>query len=94
MKDIAKYDVAILGGGATGMTTATHVRRCSDLSVIVISKDSHVSYSECGIPFKLAGKVQDFDSLVVRTPDFFDKMGIDILLETEARKIDLSEKKI
>ncbi|WP_135610222.1 FAD-dependent oxidoreductase [Methanococcoides sp. AM1] len=94
MKDITKYDVAILGGGATGMSTATHVRRCRDLSVIVISKDSHVSYSECGIPFKLSGKVQDFDSLILRTPDFFDKMGIDILLETEAKEIDLNEKKI
>ncbi|UGV40425.1 FAD-dependent oxidoreductase [Methanococcoides orientis] len=94
MKDITKYDVAILGGGATGMSTATRVRRCRDLSVIVISKDSHVSYSECGIPFKLSGKVRDFDSLIVRTPDFFDKMGIDILLETEAKEIDLNEKKI
>ncbi|WP_440953068.1 FAD-dependent oxidoreductase [Methanococcoides sp. FTZ1] len=94
MKDIQKYDVVILGGGATGMAVATHVRRCRDLSVIVISKDSHVSYSECGIPFKLAGKIQDFDSLIVRTPDFFDKMRIDILLETEAMKIDLFKKEI
>ncbi|AKB84078.1 FAD-dependent oxidoreductase [Methanococcoides methylutens] len=94
MEDVTKYDVAILGGGATGMATATHVRRCRDLSVVVISKDSHVSYSECGIPFKLAGKVQEFNDLIVRTPDFFDKMGIDILLETEAREIDLSEKMI
>lgn len=94
MKDAAKYDVVILGGGATGMATATHVKRCRNLSVIVISKDSHVSYSECGIPFKLAGKVQDFDSLIVKTPDFFDKMGIEILLETEAKEIDLAGKKI
>ncbi|NYT20074.1 MAG: FAD-dependent oxidoreductase, partial [Methanosarcinales archaeon] len=89
-----KYDIAIIGGGATGMATATHVKRCRDLSVIVISKDGHVSYSECGIPFKLSGKVQNFDSLIVRTPDFFDKMGIEILLETEAKEIDLTEKKI
>lgn len=92
MKEITKYDVVILGGGATGMATATHVKRCVDLSVIVISKDSHVSYSECGIPFKLAGRIQDFDDLIVREPDFFDKMGIDILLETEAREIDVSGK--
>jgi NADH oxidase (H2O2-forming) len=94
MKDIRKYDLAIIGGGAAGLTTATHVKRCRDLSIIVISKDAHISYSECGIPFKLSGKVHDFDSLIVKTPDFFDKMGIDIELETEALSIDIPNRTI
>lgn len=38
MKYIRKYDLAIIGGGAAGLSTATHVKRCRDLSIIVISR--------------------------------------------------------
>ena len=91
---IDERDVIIIGGGALGMTTATHVKRCSNYSVTVISKDVHTAYSECGIPAVLEGEVDDLDSLIIRTPAFFKESGIDVILDTEVRNIDLKNRTI
>ncbi|MEA1985785.1 MAG: FAD-dependent oxidoreductase [Euryarchaeota archaeon] len=91
---IDERDVVIIGGGALGMTTATHVRRCSNYSVTVISKDIHTAYSECGIPSVLEGEIDDLDSLIIRTPAFFKEIGIDVILDTEVRNIDLKNRTI
>ncbi len=91
---IDERDVIIIGGGAMGMTTATHVRRCSNYSVTVISKDIHTAYSECGIPSVLEGEVGDLASLIIRTPAFFKEIGIDVILDTEVRNIDLKNRTI
>lgn len=88
--DSAAKKVVIIGGGAAGMAAATRIRRHSSFEVTVISRDSHTAYSHCGIPFVFGGEIENFEKLVVRSPEFFRRMGIEVILSTEVRKIDLA----
>ncbi|MBA1341571.1 MAG: Coenzyme A disulfide reductase [ANME-2 cluster archaeon] len=86
--------VAIIGAGAVGMTVATYLKRHTDYDVLVFSSDTHTAYSQCGIPFVLEGIISDFPDLVIRPPDTFIEMGIDLHLNTEVRQIDAGGKKV
>ena len=86
--------VAIIGAGAVGMTVATYLKRHTDCDVLVFSSDTHTAYSQCGMPFVLEGIISDFPDLVVRPPDTFIEMGIDLHLDTEVRHIDAKSQKV
>ena len=89
-----RQKLVIIGGGAVGMAVATHTRRHGNYSVKVISKDTHTAYSQCGMPFVLGGEIKDFDALIVRSPEFFERMGINIRLNTTVNAIDIDPKTI
>jgi NADPH-dependent 2,4-dienoyl-CoA reductase/sulfur reductase-like enzyme len=84
--------IVIIGGDAAGMSAATQVkRRRKDWQVTVLEKGAFTSYASCGIPYFLAGDVEDFDDLVVVTPqEFRQKRGIDVRTGWEAISIDIS----
>jgi len=86
--------VAIIGAGAVGMTVATYLKRHTSYDVLVFSSDTHTAYSQCGMPFVLEGIISDFPDLVIRPPDTFIEMGIDLHLNTEIRQIDAGSKKV
>lgn len=86
--------VVIIGGGACGMATATKIRRQSDFEITVLSRDSHTAYSHCGIPFVLSQEIDNFEKLVVKSPDFFRKNGIDVRLNEGVRSIDIGLKTV
>jgi len=86
--------VAIIGAGAVGMTVATYLKRHTDYDVLVFSSDTHTAYSQCGMPFVLEGIISDFPDLIVRPPDTFIEMGIDLHLNTEVRNIDVVSQKV
>ena len=86
--------VAIIGAGAVGMTVATYLKRHTDYDVLVFSSDTHTAYSQCGMPFVLEGIISDFPDLIVRPPDTFIEMGIDLHLNTEVRHIDAGSQKV
>ena len=87
-------NVAIIGAGAVGMTVATYLKRHTDYDVLVFSSDTHTAYSQCGMPFVLDGIISDFPDLVIRPPDTFIEMGIDLHLNTEVRHIDAGSQKV
>ena len=93
-KTTQRQKLVIIGGGAVGMAVATHTQRHGNYSVTVISKDTHTAYSQCGIPFVLGGEIKDFDALIVRSPGFFERMGINIRLNTTVNAIDIDSKTI
>jgi len=86
--------VAIIGAGAVGMTVATYLKRHTDYDVLVFSSDTHTAYSQCGMPFVLEGIIPDFPDLVVRPPETFIEMGIDLHPDTEVRHIDAKSQKV
>ncbi len=86
--------VIIIGGGACGMAAATKIRRQSDFEITVLSRDSHTTYSHCGIPFVFAREIESFEKLVVKPPDFFRKNRINVQLNTEVREIDLNSRTV
>ncbi|MDO9517559.1 MAG: FAD-dependent oxidoreductase [Methanosarcinaceae archaeon] len=90
----SRQKLVIIGGGAVGMAVATHTKRHGNYSITVISKDEHTAYSQCGIPFVLGGEIEDFDKLIVKKPEFFEQMGINIRLNTTVNAIDIDSKTI
>ncbi|MCL7414624.1 MAG: FAD-dependent oxidoreductase [ANME-2 cluster archaeon] len=86
--------VVILGAGAVGMTVATYLKRHTKHEVTVFSSDNNTAYSQCGLPFVLEGVVHDFSDLVIRPPDTFVDMGIDLHLGTTVNHIDTGCQKV
>ncbi|MBW6469874.1 MAG: FAD-dependent oxidoreductase [Methanosarcinaceae archaeon] len=93
-KTNSRQKLVIIGGGAAGMAVATHTKRHGNYSITVISKDEHTAYSQCGIPFVLGGEIEDFNELIVKKPEFFEQMGINIRLNTTVNVIDIDSKTI
>lgn len=86
--------VVILGAGAVGMTVATFLKRHTGHEVTVFTSDTHTAYSQCGIPFVLEGVIHDFPDLIVRPPEMFMDMGIDLHMETMVNYIDGTGQKV
>ena len=87
--------VVIIGGGAGGIPTASNIRKLDDKAEItVITKDNHVSYSPCAIPYVLSNKIESFDDIIMRTPEDYEKKNIEVLIESEVTAIDKNLKKV
>mgnify|MGYP001772709548 FL=1 len=88
--------VIIVGGGAAGMSAASRVRKLLPQSEIkVFEESSYVSYAPCGIPYYVEDLVDDINSLVTYTPEFFKKeRNIDVHIKTKVTKVDLSAKEL
>jgi NADH oxidase (H2O2-forming) len=81
--------VVIVGGGAGGLSTASNIRKYDkEADIKVITRDKHVAYSPCAIPYVMCGEVECFDDIVMHTPEDYRERNIDILTETEVESID------
>ena len=65
------------------------VRKNMDFDITVIKKENHGSYSPCGMPFVLEGKVDRMEDIVLNPPDFYKEKGIVLKTESEVAEIDL-----
>lgn len=87
--------IVVIGGGAAGMTAASTAREQGATDITLITEDEHVAYSPCAIPFVLEGKIKDFHSIVMHTPEFYAKeRGIKVLVKTSADRVDLEKKQV
>lgn len=91
-----KYKLVIIGGDAAGMTAASKVRRENkDCEIIVFEKSKYVSYSACGIPYFISGKVTSSEELIVRTPEeFIKKYKIDTRVSHEVLEVDTDKNQV
>jgi NADPH-dependent 2,4-dienoyl-CoA reductase/sulfur reductase-like enzyme len=81
--------LVVVGGDAAGMSAATLVRRsCPDTEIVAVERGPYTSYSMCGIPYLVAGEIDDPQTLVARTPEEFAGMGITVHTRTEAVAVD------
>jgi NADPH-dependent 2,4-dienoyl-CoA reductase/sulfur reductase-like enzyme len=82
--------VVVVGGDAAGMSAASQALRLrDDLRIVAFERGRHVSYSACGIPYWVAGDVDDDSELVARTADEHRRAGIDLRMRTEVESIDV-----
>lgn len=85
--------IVIIGGVAAGAKAAAKAKRMlPDAQVDIYTKDTHVSYSSCGLPYYVQGNFEDYQKLIIRTPERFKEDGIDVHLLSEVIKI-MPEKK-
>jgi NADPH-dependent 2,4-dienoyl-CoA reductase/sulfur reductase-like enzyme len=88
--------LVVIGGDAGGMAAASQARRLRpDLEIVALERGNWTSYSACGIPYYVAGEVDDINELVARDPQTFrDEHRIDVRLRHEATAIDLDERRV
>jgi NADPH-dependent 2,4-dienoyl-CoA reductase/sulfur reductase-like enzyme len=90
--------LVVIGGDAAGMSAASQARRLrgpDDLEILAFEKGRFTSYAACGIPYWIAGMIEDRDRLIARSPEVFrSKQDIDVrtrhevvAIDTEARTV-------
>jgi len=80
--------IVILGGVAAGAKAAAKARRLlPDAQIDIYTDDTHVSYSSCGLPYYIAGNFEDYEMLLVRSPEAFEQSRIHVHLLNRAIKI-------
>ena len=80
--------VVIIGSGAGGLTVASNIRKYSDKAEItVITRENQVAYSPCAIPYVIGGEIESFDEIVMHTPEYYKKHGINILTDSDVFEI-------
>ena len=83
--------LAIVGGVAAGTKAASRARRVDpDLEIVLYQEEPDTSISECGLPYRLSGTVGDRDMLVARTPEEFEKQGIETRVLHRIERVDHS----
>lgn len=82
--------VVIVGGGASGMSAASRVKRLMPgADVKVFEKNGYVSYAPCGIPYFLGGVIDSLDKLIHYSVNVFrEKRGIDVHIRASVEDVD------
>ncbi len=85
----------VVGGDAAGMTAASHVKRAlPSAEVVVFEQGPFTSFSACGIPYLVAGEVEEHERLVARTPEKHRANGLDVQLRTRATRVDVERRTV
>src|SRR5262249_34579076 len=58
--------------------------------IVAFERGTYSSYSACGIPYWVAGDIDDPERLIARSPDAHRGNGIDLHMRTEVEEIDLA----
>ena len=81
-------NIVIIGGGASGLTTASNIKKYDDdAQIIVFTTQKNVAYSPCAIPYVIGGHIDSFDDIIMHKPEEYIHKNIRIMTETVVRKI-------
>ncbi len=94
--------IVVIGGVACGPKAAARVKRLDpECQVTIVEKGEEISYGACGLPFYLEGEVPGLVDLTTtpvgmpRDVNFFRSVkGVDVLIKTEATRIDRHRKMV
>jgi NADH oxidase (H2O2-forming) len=88
--------LVIIGSGSGGLPVASTVakHRKEHYDITVITRDSDIAYSPCGIPYVLKGDIHSYKDLIMRSKEHYRKLGIKILTDTDVREIDSQRQRI
>lgn len=77
--------VLIVGGVAGGASAAARLRRLDEQAeIILLERDEHISFANCGLPYYIGETIQDREKLVVQTPKAMqDRFNIDVRVNSE-----------
>lgn len=88
--------IIIIGSVAAGTSVAAKARRNTETAEIVLyDKGPDISYSVCGIPYKIGGEVESLDQLTPRDANWFKKRyNVDIHINHEVTAINHDQKEL
>lgn len=87
--------LVVVGGDGAGMAAASIARRRNpNMEIVALEKGPWTSYSACGIPYLVGGEIDDLNRLVVRRPEDFRAVRIDIRTGHEATGIDVEARTV
>lgn len=85
----------VIGGDAAGATAAARIKTSlPDAEVVIIEQGNWTSYSACGIPYFVAGDVDQADDLVARSPSAHRDNGLTVRMHTTAVAIDRDRRQV
>jgi NADPH-dependent 2,4-dienoyl-CoA reductase/sulfur reductase-like enzyme len=84
--------IVVIGADAAGMSAASQAKRIAGeaIDIVAFERGSHSSYSACGIPYWVAGDIDEWERLIARSPEAHRRNGIDLRMRTEVTEIDLA----
>ncbi len=87
--------IVIVGGDAAGMSAASQARRLlPEAQIVAFERTTRTSYALCGLPYLVAGLVDDPNQLVARSPEAHRRAGIDVRLRSEVVGLDLARREV
>jgi NADPH-dependent 2,4-dienoyl-CoA reductase/sulfur reductase-like enzyme len=88
--------LVVIGGVAAGLSAAARARRLdASLDILVLEKGDAISYSACGLPFFVEGRVRSRGELIVYTPEHFRReRNIDVRTGAEVHAIHHSSRQV
>lgn len=82
--------IVVIGANSAGIEAAIMARKTDrDAEITVVTDESVPTYSRCGLPFVLSGKIQSFEKLIVYPISLYRIMKFDLCKETRATRIDI-----
>ncbi len=91
-----RLKIVIVGGVAAGASAATRARRCNESAeIILLEKDEHVSFANCGLPYHIGGEIPERGKLLVATRELLERrFRLDVRPFHEAIRIDRTAKSV
>lgn len=88
--------IVIVGGVAGGASAAAKARRTDEMADIqVFERGPYISFANCGLPYFIAGEINDRATLVIMTPEkFWDRSRIRAHVNHEVLAINRAAKTI
>ena len=84
-----------IGGSDAGISAALRARELDPgAEVTVVVGDAYPNFSICGIPYYVSGEVTHWRNLAHRTVADLEATGMRLRLDTTARRIDVSARKL
>jgi len=91
-----RLKIVVVGSVAAGTSAAAKARRGSeDAEIVVYERDTDISYSGCGLPYYLGGRVETIDELTPRDAAWFaQRYGIDVRTGHEVTGVDTAARTV
>lgn len=87
--------IIIIGAQAAGASAAAKAKRMAQNATIrIYEKSDIVSFGACGLPYFIGEHFNDDNEMISRTPEQFEKDGIEIKTRHEVIAIDAQAKKV
>jgi len=81
--------IVVVGGVGGGASAAARARRLDEFAEITMfEKGPDVSFSNCSLPYHLSGLIPDADSIILKTPEQFQKQ-YNIKVEVNSEVVDI-----